>query len=69
MGCTTEECTEKHQRNIWLYHPEHLAAAEHSINHGHWTQLGNMMTSVKLPHYTTRIICKAIKIVLHNNFN
>jgi hypothetical protein len=28
-----------------------------------------MMALVKLPYYTTRVICKAIEITLHNNFN
>jgi hypothetical protein len=68
MCHTIEECTKKQQRDLWLYHLECAAMAEHRINQGHRIQF-NMMASAKLPHYTSRVIHEAIKVNLHQNIN
>jgi hypothetical protein len=52
MGLTIEECKKEHQRALWLYHLEHLAASDHSVNEGHWILSEDAVSVAKLPHCT-----------------
>lgn len=52
MGLTIEECKKEHQRVLCLYHLEHLAASDHSVNRGHWIFSEGAVALAKLLHYT-----------------
>lgn len=52
MGLTIEECKKEHQTVLWLYHLEHLAASDHSVNEEHWIFSEDAVALAKFPHYT-----------------
>jgi hypothetical protein len=69
VGCTIEECTKEHQRDIGLYRLECSVVAEHSIHQGHWMQFDNSVALMKLPHYTSWAIHEANENSLQDNFS
>jgi hypothetical protein len=55
----------KHQRHIRLEHPDKLAIAEHSIDHGHHIQFHNSSILTTKTRYMDCIVREAIEIELH----
>jgi hypothetical protein len=40
-------------RGLWLYHLEHLAASDHSVNEGHWIVSEDAVALAKLLYKST----------------